>query len=206
MAWFTRFTRFGDAHIVYAQEAANSCGIACVMMVTFKINKLRPGATAVHQEKSIYDVYSKASGASYDGSAYTYASHLASTLNKLLPGKWTAKNVGASNVGKTIIDKVGVTAGFGPIINVTPVIVLVGWTAAGAHFVVVDTVRTAIGQKYATVCDPWDGDVHVTACSASSDLKYVGEDQPLSWDLGGTRHEYTESSPGAANGWMIYRE
>lgn len=206
MAWFTRFTRFGDVHIVYAQEAENSCGIACCMMVTFKINKLRPGATAVHQEKSVYDVYSKVSGSTYDGSAYTYASHLASTLNKLLPGKWVAKDVGASNVGKTIISKVGVTPGFGPIIDVTPVIVLVGWTAAGAHFVVVDTVRQAVGQKYATVCDPWDGDVHVTPCASGSSLKYVGEAQPLSWDLGGTRHEYSGANPGTSNGWMVYQD
>jgi hypothetical protein len=28
MAWLTRFTRFGDMHALYGQEAVMSCGIA----------------------------------------------------------------------------------------------------------------------------------------------------------------------------------
>ena len=61
MAWFTRFTRFGDVHLVYAQEQQNSCGIACVMMTVFKINKLTPGVRALHTEREIYGVYSRVS-------------------------------------------------------------------------------------------------------------------------------------------------
>ena len=99
MAWFTRFTRFGDDHLVYAQEADNYCGIACVMMCVFKINKLRPGATAVTQEQEIYRVYDRhfqrmapaqRNGTPYDGSIYTYAGILAATLNDLNCGTWEA--------------------------------------------------------------------------------------------------------------------
>jgi hypothetical protein len=54
MAWFSRFTRFGDMHLVYGQEANMSCGIASVMMCVFKINKLNPGATSVTVEQDIY--------------------------------------------------------------------------------------------------------------------------------------------------------
>ena len=53
MAWFTRFTRFGDVHLVYSQEAENSCGIACVMMTVFKISKLSPGVRSLYKEKQI---------------------------------------------------------------------------------------------------------------------------------------------------------
>jgi hypothetical protein len=206
MAWFTRLTRFADVHLVYAQEKDNSCGIACVMMTVFKINKLSL-STAVHAEKDVYKVYSKVSGSDYDGSGYSYANHLASTLNKLSVGTWTAKYVGPSNVAKTILDKVGtVSAVRGPTVFVKPIIVLLGWTDGGAHFVVVDTVRTAGGYKYATVCDPWDGHVHVTRLKKGKALSYTGAKIPLSWDLGGKRHKYTKPKTGETNGWVVYRK
>ena len=65
MAWFTRLTRFGDAHLVYGQEANMSCGIASVMMCVFKVNKLKPGAASVTVEKDIYQKYSQALGSAY---------------------------------------------------------------------------------------------------------------------------------------------
>ncbi len=207
MAWFTRFTRFGDVHLVYAQEKDNSCGIACVMMTVFKINKLSL-STAVHAEKDIYKVYGKVSGTSYDGSTYSYANHLASTLNRLSVGTWTAKYVGPSSVAQTVLDKVGtVSAVRGPTVFVKPIIVLLGWTEGGGrHFVVVDTVRTSAGKKYATVCDPWDGHVHVTRLQKGKALAYTGVKIPLSWDLGGTRHEYTKPTTGETNGWVVCRQ
>lgn len=211
MAWFVRFTRFLDAHLVYAQEAENSCGIASVMMCVFKINKLRPGAEALHTEQEIYDVYSGVSSTTYDGSAYTYASHLASTLNQLDVGTWEAKNVGATNVASAVVNGLGGSVPPGPHAvypdGKGPVIVLVKWTAAGAHFVVVDTVvRTPLtGSLNATVCDPWDGDVHVTPLETGQPFHYVGSHVPWSWDLGGTRHEYNSDSPGNANGWVVRR-
>jgi len=43
MAWFTRFTRFGDIHRVYGQEKNISCGVACAVMAVYKIHKITPG-------------------------------------------------------------------------------------------------------------------------------------------------------------------
>lgn len=208
MAWFTRFTRFGDAHLVYAQEKENSCGIACVMMTVFKINKLKLGKKAVHTEKHIYDVYSTASGTTYDGTSYSFASHLAATLNRLDVGKWKAEYVGKHAVAKALVDHVGTAiVGLGPIINAarggSPMIVLVGWDAGDAHFVVVDVVNNFGGKLYASVCDPWDGNVHVTPFQVGQPFHYTGARVPLSWDLGGTRHSYPAKNPGASNGWVI---
>ena len=114
MGWFTRFSRFGDFHLVYGQEAQNSCGIASVMMCVFKVNKLKPGKKAVHVETEVYKAYDKhLAGSSvddgyvYDGSVYTYAGLLADTLNDLNVGKWEAKNVGTTAVAQTIVDSVG---------------------------------------------------------------------------------------------------
>ena len=211
MAWFTRFTRFGDAHIVYAQEAENSCGIACILMTVFKINKFAPGHTAVHAEKKVYKVYGEAAGSSYDGSAYTYATHLATTLTKLDVGTWAAEYIGPTAVPQAIADHVGVqVVGAGPLANALvsgfPMITLVGWTAGGAHFVVVDTVNNFAGKLYASVCDPWDGDVHITPLESGKPFHYVGAASPWSWDLGGERHEYTAPSIGNSNGWVVRRK
>lgn len=46
MAWFTRVTRFGDAHMVYAQEKQRTCGRASVMLAIFKKNTRVPGKTS----------------------------------------------------------------------------------------------------------------------------------------------------------------
>jgi hypothetical protein len=209
MAWFIRFTRFLDTHLVYAQEAENSCGIACTLMTVFKINKFKPGKEALHKEKEIYDVYGEVAHTTYDGSAYTYANHLASTLNKLKVGRWKAKYYGPAGVVGAALKGLGETVPPGPHAfykpHHGPVIVLVGWTAGGAHFVVIDTLVSAFGDVYATVCDPWDGNVHVTEVKEGTPMHYVGRHVPLSWDLGGTRHEYTGEAPGDANGWVVRR-
>ena len=208
MAWFTRFTRFGDAHLVYAQEQQNSCGIACVMMTAFKINKLTPGIKALYAETEIYQVYSRVSHATYNGSAYTYANYLASSLNQLRVGQWKAEDVGTTGVTGAILGAVG-TVSPGPVVDLPdghyPIIVLVGWNAGGAHFVVVDTVVSFLGSNYASVCDPWDGDVHVTTITSNQTFNYVGTAVPWSWDLGGTRHDYTAPTPGGGNGWIVHR-
>src|SRR5438552_8002156 len=177
MAWFTRFTRFGDVHLVYAQEAENSCGIACVMMTVFKISKLSPGVRSLYKEKQIYDVYGKVTGSTYDGSTYSFADKLADVLNGLKIGAWEAAYVGPTGVSEAIVDSVGIdvpgesllAGAAAPAVYVAnqlrtrvPIILLVGWNAGGAHFVVIDTVNDTPFGMYASVCDPWDGNVHVT--------------------------------------------
>lgn len=211
MAWFTRFTRFGDVHFVYSQEQNNSCGIACVLMCVFKLNKLVPGRQALLYERRIYDVYGAVSGATYDGSAYTYTNHLARTLNRLNCGAWEEKLVGPVKVPKAIVNSTGVDpVGLGPLASVVrsrdPIIVLVNWTGGGGHFVVTDTVNKTGGKLYASICDPWDGDVHVHEFALNKAFSYVGAPMPFSWDLGGTRHDYSSGGgPGALNGWVVRR-
>lgn len=220
MAWFTRFTRFGDAHLVYSQEAENSCGIACVLMTVFKMNKLRPGARALHAEREIYRIYTEVNGSTYDGSQYSYATVLAQVLNRLHVGTWEGLDIGAGNVSQAIIDSVGVdnfgaSVLAGPLAPAAyvanqlyqrpPLIVLVGWNTGGAHFVVVDKVNRVPTQLYASVCDPWDGNVHVTPFEPSVAFHYLGARVPWSWDLGGERRDYSSTKPGSPNGWVVRR-
>jgi hypothetical protein len=212
MGWFTRFTRFGDPHLVYSQEADNSCGIACVRMVVFKTNKLTPGSKATYAEQQIYTRYSIASSATYTGSAYTFTNHLATTLNGLDCGVWEQANVGVNGVSDAIFDSVGTDyVGAGPIANAIhrnwPIIVLVHWDANNAHFVCVDTVNNFLGSTYASVCDPWDGDVHITPIKRGSPFGYVGQPNRSSWAIGTPEHNYSGGgSSGAAQGWVVRRK
>lgn len=215
MSWYSRFTRFGDTHLVYAQEQKNSCGIACVMMCVFKIRKLTPGAKAVHEEKKIYDVYSSVAGSSYDGKQYSTARNLAKTLNKLNVGTWEARYVGPNAVSQSIVDSLGYDIpgqsliGGAPIYAsnqlkpIRPIILLIAWSTAGAHFVVVDTVNWTPFGMYASVCDPWDGNVHITKFEIGKSFDYRGAPVPMSWDFGGTRHDYSSESSGSPRGWIV---
>ena len=208
MAWFTRFTRFGDVHMVYAQENECSCGIAAVMMTVFKINELVPGAQAMYKEQEVYDVYSDVIGSKYDGTAYTYVDKLATVLNRLNVGTWEAVDIGAVNVPQAIVDSVGIEiVGVDPLINELcqgdPIIILIRWDDGDGHIVVVDTVNSWSGRLYASVCDPWDGDVHITRFKIGKPFHYEAEANVFSWDLGGKRHEYKGTRPGEVKGWVV---
>jgi len=162
MAWFTRFTRFGDMHLVYGQEAGMSCGIASVMMCVFKLNKLQPGRAAVTVETDITARYSALVGGGYDAEqSGTFPQHLANILTSFTPGTWSWRQYAPETVPGKLLDKVGERGMFGPALDVEPVILGVDWDQGGAHWVVVDTVRDVLGTRYATICDPWDTNVHI---------------------------------------------
>lgn len=213
MAWFSRFTRFGDVHLVYGQEANMSCGIASVMMCVFKINKLKPGATAVTVEKDIYKKYEATIGKAYTPeSTGTYPTGLATVLNEFTTGTWRWHQTPVNDVPQVLIDQVGVTPGLGPTVDVNPVILGVDWDLGGAHWVVVDTVREWVGSNYATICDPWDTNVHIQKFSTGGPFFYDAASGGFMVNLWGTNKGETQPYKGnAAKGqvktWgMIYRD
>ncbi len=212
MAWFSRFTRFGDLHLVYGQEANMSCGIASVMMCIFKINKLKPGATALTIEKEIYKKYEAALGGAYQPeNVGTYPQHLATVLDGFTKGNWKWHKHAPTDVPQVLIDHVGITQGLGPTINVNPVIMGVDWDAGGAHWVVVDTIREAFGSTYATICDPWDTNVHIQKFKTKHPFYYNAGEGGFMINFGGTNkgeeHPYTNADKGQVKTWgMIYRD
>ena len=188
MAWFTRLTRFGDVHLVYGQEAGMSCGIASVMMCVFKLNKLTPGATAVTVEKDIYQKYSAVMGSAYAPEATgTYPNHLATVMNSITSGTWRWHIYAPTDVPQKLIDKIGTTSGFGAIVNVEPVILGVDWDVGGAHWVVVDTIRDMFGQHHATICDPWDANVHVQTFKVGDPFRYDATTGGFMMNFSGTK-------------------
>ena len=217
MVWFTRFTRFGDVHLVYGQERGQSCGPSSVAMCVAKIKKLSsPGA--IQSEQAIRQLYASTVGGS---SAFVFnnsnVSGLVTILNKLSCGNWTAEGYGYQR----LVDVVGENSALsGPIITVNPVILRIGWPNGSGHFVVVDTIRTFLGSEYATVCDPWDANVHVTEFDRSG---FSYKAKPVMgvdlwgtathvWEEGGTVHSQERSefgyAPAGTTGipnWIIYR-
>ena len=213
MAWFTRFTRFGDMHLVYGQEAGMSCGIASVMMCVFKINKLVPGKQALTVEKAITQKYQAALGSAYNSETTgTYPQHLCTVLNSFTSGNWNWHQTPVNQVSDTLISKVGLTDGLGATVNVEPVILGVDWDSGGAHWIVVDTIRHAFGTTYATVCDPWDANLHFQKISKGSPFYYDAATGGFSINLWGTtkgdKQPYVgNSAKGQVKTWgMIYRD
>jgi hypothetical protein len=210
MGWFSRITRFGDVHLVYGQEANMSCGIASVMMCVFKINKLKPGADAVTVEKDIYKKYESASGGQYKPNKVgTGPLHLVTVLNGLNCGTWKWDKVAANDAPKRIIDVVGVSS-LGPVVEVNPLIIGVDWDTGGAHWIVVDTVRNVFNTHYATICDPWDTNVHIQSLAVGSPFVYEAGKGGFSVDFfGGHKGQtspYGAKDIGKTKTWgMIYR-
>ena len=190
MAWFTRFTRFLDMHLVYGQERGMSCGPASVVMCVAKINKLS-ASQAVVPEARVRALYNHLSGGAHHfidrGSG---GIGLARALNHLQCGHWVSEDLTGPQLAARMISKVGVhSASSGPIFNVEPVILGVLWGTGGGHAVVVDTIRESGGQLYATICDPWDANVHVQAFSASG-LTYSAHPERSVDGAGTSQHEW----------------
>jgi hypothetical protein len=213
MAWFSRFTRFGDVHLVYGQEANMSCGIASVMMCVFKINKLVPGKDAVTAEADIDKKYAAVLGKAYAPELEgTYPEKLATVLNSLTSGTWRWHQTAPNDVGQALIDRIGVTTRFGPVVDVEPVILGVDWDLGGAHWVVIDTIRALLDTNYATICDPWDTNVHIQSFSTSSPFRYDAASGGFMHNFGGTNKGVGKPYVGVAakgqvkNWGLIYRD
>lgn len=207
MAWFTRFTRFGDAHLVYGQERQISCGVACTVMAAFKVNKIRPGTTAIFSEDDILKKAIALFGPNPLGTAGLNNPQMVQLLNdpSLKMSGWKLSTLSQTQITNKIIKEVGVTGGFGPAAGLTPVIVGVDWKSGGGHWVVVDSIRSVLGSLYATVCDPWDASVHVVPVKRNDSFSYTGR-KVIDFDFWGKRNEYeTPSVGGTFLGDVIWR-
>lgn len=221
MSWFVRITRFASAHMVYAQHAQNSCGMASMMMVNFKMKKglmlagmAAGGAVsvvpivgsfvgqtlsrmafdaAVKTETQVYAEYTRVTGSPYDGSQYSDAMKFPAVLKNLGLGDWECVHVGET--GFAGASERATESG-------APVIGHVVWNGGGAHFVVIDEHHFG----YGCVCDPWDGHVHVTRMEDGKAVEYDAGTGPLGWDLGGRRNTYPAGQKGKFSGWIVRRK
>jgi hypothetical protein len=202
MSWSLKRTAHAT-HFVYKQGAVNSCGIASVIMVNFKVKKWRIAAAAlsipspmlavpsmgaavsstIKSEQEVDAAYAKVTGQPYDGTTYTDALQLQTVLSELGIGKWVCEFFSQTQLAKKISQLVGSPTGF-------PVITHVMWNSGGAHFVVCDTVVRTQGKVYADMCDPGD---------ASANTVALIDGQPIPY-------QDATGSQGSLSGWIVYRK
>lgn len=204
MAWFTRFTRFGDVHYVFGQEQGMTCGPSSALMCYTKITKLTPGSVSYNTTQRIKDLYEQWQGAPYDGSQVgTWGEGLVYALNRMNCGRWRCDTYAPNDTAQAIAYFVGQTGGWGATVNVKPVIVGVNWDgSAASHWVCIDTIRSFAGNSYATVCDPWDANVHIQRMTVGQQFVYDAE-PVFGVDFGGTHYEYSQPSTGRVRQWPI---
>jgi hypothetical protein len=199
------------------------------MMCIFKINKFTPGQTSITVETDIRKEYNKYDTGGDDDEG-TSGECLAKVLNTFTTGTWKWKD-GASpaDVTDLLFDKVGIKH-FGPVSSVNPAILGVDWDgSSSSHWVVVDTIREFAGTYYATVCDPWDANVHMQKCKKGEAFLYdastggfmvnfgsnalAKDSHRLDMTVGGVggkdraKTPYTNSDKGQVKHWgIVYRD
>lgn len=168
-SWFLRVDRFMDVHLVAAQGKNESCGLASIKMVYFKVRKLSPGASSLATEQQIEAIYKQKAGeASHDFDAVGSSPRvMVDVLNSMSLGNWAIDVPPVTDVGDRIKKYVGVDqfglgfTGINAAVRGYPVILACYWHGGGGHAIVVDTVTNVpFMGTYATICDPWDGNIH----------------------------------------------
>ncbi|MBM3621186.1 MAG: hypothetical protein FJX20_10895 [Alphaproteobacteria bacterium] len=230
-SWFARFDRFGSVHAVRSQDtitdstgadSSNSCGIASILMINFKMKKhlmlagMSAGAAiassgvplggyigsslargafnqAVKEEPAIYKIYSDVTGSVYDGSTYSNASFYPEVLRQIGLSGWECVVLSPSQVFDAV--KTATDAG-------NPVIARVGWNNnGGGHFTVIDQVHPS---GHVCVCDPWDAELRLIKGSSGNVINYDSTSSVWSFSLGGNRH--TGGNTGSFSGCIVRKK
>jgi hypothetical protein len=181
-SWFFRIDRFADTHLVAAQGKDQSCGLASIKMVVFKVNKLRPGGAALSTERDIEKRYKQSAGeTTHDfDQAGSDPAVMVKVLNSFGIGNWAIEWPPLNDVGTKIAQYVGTDqfglglTGINALKRGYPVILACYWSGGGGHAIVVDTVTSVpMVGTYATICDPWDADVHFEKIEAGKPFTYA---------------------------------
>lgn len=180
-SWFLRVDRFADTHLIAAQNKSNSCVLASIKMVVFKVNKLRPCATAFRTEKLIESKYKLLEGNPNHDFESTGASPeiAAQVLNSLGMGNWVSEWPAVNDVSKKVAKFIGKDqfglgiTGINAVKRGYPVILFCRWDGGGGHAIVADTVtQIPLVGTYATICDPWDANVHFEKIEDNKPFNY----------------------------------
>lgn len=209
MAWFTRFTRFGDVHSCFGQENRMTCGLACALMAAYKVNKFSPGANPPIDEETVLEICDAMFGAGTVLDHGLTGISLVQVLNHpdlQMPGWTIAPSLGPDTVCNELIHRVGVDYGFGPSLNCNPVILLVQWSHnQKCHWVCIDSVRSVLGLNYATLCDPLDAGIHIVPVSQGEPFSYAAQ-RTIDFDLWGTDPYHEFVAPRTASSTIRYIE
>jgi hypothetical protein len=215
MSWHLRLTRFGSVHLVKQQENVASCGIACILMINFKIKKglmfagvtagqavaavpvpgaVYVGATmslaaiqlAMKTEPEVYKIYGDLVGTAYDGNTATAMQLFPKVLKRLGLGNWECYWAGPRGIAKAIQAEAKAGA---------PCLVHVRWRNGEGHYVCIDDVFSPFGSPLACVNDPSTGEVVVTELI----------DGPITYPDANTNFFDSLFRSGTFSGWILRR-
>lgn len=222
--WFVRIDRYASVHLVRSQDQGNSCAMASLCMVNFKMKKYLmaaglsagaavqsipiPGANwigyqlgraalrdAVRSEASVRALYVANKGAEHDfETTPAQRNFYPLILRDLGLGTWETVNVGPNGVVQAAID--ACAGGKCCMLSVS-------WAGGGGHAIVCDEVHTLFGPTLC-LCDPWDGELRLVSGTVGNAVTYDAAYQPLSFTLFGERRSYAGGT-GTLNGWITRR-
>jgi len=229
VSWFSRIDRFGSGHMVRSQDLRFSCGMACIVMVNFKIKKglmfagMAAGAAlqvvpvvgtylgatlartafdyAVASEAEVYALAERAKGSPNDFNVAGVSLGLyPQVLSDLGLGTWESVNVTEGGIVQACIDST--EAG-------SPVILNFHGDGGFDHAVCVDETHSFLGTRYLCVCDPGDGELRLITGTPGSTVRYDGSYTPISTHriFGGDAIGYTSgaNNQGKFDGWIVRR-
>ncbi|HEX7757856.1 MAG TPA: hypothetical protein VF459_00015 [Caulobacteraceae bacterium] len=229
MAWFSRFDRYGSAHMVRSQDtvtqggadSSNSCGISSIMMVNFKVKAhlllsgLAAGA-AVQANANRGSTFTGGTLADGVRAALATEPEIYRIYTDVTGSPYDGSSYSDCRYFPSVLRRLGLGAWetvsiggsmFDAIKSATdgglPVIALCHWTNGGGHFCCIDETHTTFGNTI-SVCDPWDGEQRIVSASGGGAISYDPSGFVFSTGnaFGGNRHTYDSASPGAFDGWI----
>jgi hypothetical protein len=223
--WFVRIDRYASVHLVCSQDKENSCGMASLCMVNFKMKKYLmaaglsagasvraipiPGARwlgyqlgraavrdAVKSEASVREMYEKHKGSAHDfDTSGAIPSFYPLILKDLGLGNWERAELSGLDIAEAAID--ACAGGKCCMLGVS-------WSGGGAHAVVCDEVHTVFGTQLC-ICDPCDGELRLVDAKAGKLVYYNPSYKPISATLWGERRAYHPGTIGVFNGGITRR-
>jgi len=227
MAWFSRFDRYGSAHMVRSQDtvmaggtdSSNSCGISSIMMVNFKVKMhllLRGLAAGAGVQASPVGTF--VGGQLADGIAAAQATEpeIYQIYTDVTGSPYDGASYSDCTYFPTVLQRLGLGSWETVWINGSmfdaikaatddgyPCIALCHWTGGGGHFCCIDETHTFISNTI-SVCDPWDGEQRIVSAPSGGTIPYDPSGFVFSTGafFGGNRHTYDSAAPGAFDGWI----
>jgi hypothetical protein len=220
--WFVRIDRYASVHLVRSQDQTNSCAMASIAMVNFKMKKglLAAGvltanlcasavagktftgyqlgassvADAVRSEAEVRALYRQVAHDPSHDFVTTPATRTfyPSILQRLGLGRWELVNVGQGGVAQAAKDATA---------DGSCCILSVSFQNSG-HAVVCDETHSLLGDTLC-ICDPWDGELRLVPFAVGSPITYDAGYKPYSLTFGGTRRP--GGGQGVFNGWITRR-
>ena len=166
MGWHHRMSRFMTTHHVFEQEADNSCGPSCALMLFQRARGVKLNAMDSYKGYDGYAAKGPVTSA-YDGSAGTWYEDMARYIRNVLAEPTKAfRGTFADCTDFALL----------AVRNKCPALASIGWYTGGTrnngHWVIFDKVESFSNSRYMIASDPGDGHLHVFPITKGQPFHY----------------------------------